>query len=62
VCRETVSVMVDCAGGKKGTKDLVIRRVEKSGGGIVGKELMAGLIKRSIDRWGAVEGVLSGKA
>ncbi|KAI4911100.1 hypothetical protein J4E90_007358 [Alternaria incomplexa] len=62
VCRETVSVMVDCAGGKKGTKDLVIRRVEKSGGGVVGKELMAGLIKRSIDRWGAVESVLGGKA
>ena len=62
VCRETVSVMVDCAGGKKGTKDLVIRRVEKSGGGVVGRETMAGLIKRSIDRWSAVESVLSGKA
>ncbi|KNG50135.1 exoribonuclease family protein [Stemphylium lycopersici] len=62
VCRETVSVVVDCQGGKKGTKDLVIRRVEKSGGAVVGKELMAGLIKRSIDRWGAVEIALGGKA
>ncbi|EOA90894.1 hypothetical protein ACJQWK_11626 [Exserohilum turcicum] len=62
VCRETVSVVVDCQSGKKGTKDLVIRRVEKSGGGIVGRELMAGLIKRSIDRWGTVEAVLGGNA
>ncbi|XP_014560168.1 hypothetical protein COCVIDRAFT_23655 [Bipolaris victoriae FI3] len=62
VCRETVSVVVDCQGGKKGTKDLVIRRVEKSGGGVVGRELMGGLIKRSIDRWSAVEAVLGGKA
>ena len=62
VCRETVSVMVDCAGGNKGTKDLVIRRVEKSGGGVVGRETMGALVKRSIDRWGVVESVLSGKA
>ncbi|KAF1830365.1 ribosomal protein S5 domain 2-like protein [Decorospora gaudefroyi] len=61
VCRETVSVVVDCQGGKKGTRDLVIRRVEKSGGGVVGREMMAGLVKMSIDRWGVVEGVLSGK-
>ncbi|CAE7025380.1 hypothetical protein P3342_005582 [Pyrenophora teres f. teres] len=62
VCRETVAVVVDCEGGKKGTRDLVIRRVEKSGGGVVGREVMASLVKRSIDRWGAVEKVLSGKA
>lgn len=62
VCRETVSVVVDCKDGKKGIKDLVIRRVEKSGGGVVGRELMASLIKRSIDRWGAVDAILNGKA
>ena len=55
-----------CDGGlrwrKQGTKDLVIRRVEKSGGGVVGRETMGALVKRSIDRWGVVESVLSGKA
>ncbi|KAF1944221.1 ribosomal protein S5 domain 2-like protein [Clathrospora elynae] len=62
VCRETVSIVVDCEGGKKGTKDLVVRRVEKSGGGVVGRETMGGLVKRSIDRWGEVSKVLEGKA
>jgi exosome complex component RRP43 len=62
VCRETVCVVVDCGGGKKGTKDAVIRRVEKSGGGVVGREMMGGLVKRSIDRWGAVERAVGGKA
>jgi exosome complex component RRP43 len=62
VCRETVCVVVDCGAGKKGTRDTVIRRVEKSGGSVVGREVMGGLVKRSIDRWGAVDGVLGGKA
>jgi len=62
VCRETVTVVVDCVGGKKGTRDLVIRRVEKSGGGVVGREMMASLVKKSIDRWGAIEKVVSGEA
>ena len=53
VCRETVTVTVD---------QKTIRRVEKSGGGVVGREMMGGLVKRSIDRWVAVEGVLGGKA
>jgi exosome complex component RRP43 len=62
VCRETVCIVVYCGSGKKGTKDAVIRRVEKSGGGIVGREMMGGLVKRSIDRWGAVEKALGGQA
>ena len=62
VCRETVCVVVDGGGGKKGTKDAVIRRVEKIGGGVVGREIMGALVKRSIDRWGTVEGALGGKA
>jgi exosome complex component RRP43 len=63
VCRETISVVVDCEAGKKGTKDLVVRRVEKSGGGgVVDRELMGGCVKKAIDRWGAVEGALEGKA
>ncbi|RMZ74319.1 3 exoribonuclease family [Pyrenophora seminiperda CCB06] len=61
VCSETVTVVVDCEDGNKGTRDLVIRRIEKSGGGVVGREMMASLVKRSIDRWGAVEKALSGK-
>lgn len=62
VCREVVTVVVDCAGGGKSTKDAVVRRVEKSGGGVVGREEMKGLVKRAIDRWRVIEGILSGKA
>ncbi|KAF2131054.1 exoribonuclease family protein [Dothidotthia symphoricarpi CBS 119687] len=58
VCQENVCVVVDCAEGKKGTKDAVLRRVEKSGGGVVEREAMKGLVKRAIDRWGVVEAAL----
>ncbi|CAO2650950.1 Nn.00g092470.m01.CDS01 [Neocucurbitaria sp. VM-36] len=62
VCREVVTVVVDCVGDGKSTKDAVVRRVEKSGGGVVGREEMKGLVKGAIDRWRVVEGVLSGRA
>ena len=62
VCRESVCLVVDVSEGKKGAKDAVIRRVEKSGGGVVDREMMKGLVKRAIDRWAVVEGVLSGKS
>lgn len=58
VCRETVCVVVDVSQGKKSTRDAVIRRVEKSGGGVVDREVMKGLVKRTIDRWAEVDTVL----
>ncbi|KAH6618661.1 exoribonuclease family protein [Boeremia exigua] len=53
VCRETVTVTVD-----RGT----IRRVEKSGGGVVGRETMKALVKRATERWSVVEGAVGGRA
>ena len=49
VCRESVTVVVDQA---------VLRRIEKSGGGVIGREEMKGLIKRSRERWAVWEEVL----
>lgn len=51
ICRESVSVVVDCSGGKKGTKDGILKRLEKSGGGIADRQGMKALIKRAVDRW-----------
>lgn len=67
VCRESVCVVVDCSAGrgskgKKGPKDAVLRRIEKSGGGVVDREVMKALVKRAIERWGVVEKVLNGNA
>lgn len=62
VCRESVCVVVDCQAGKKGARDAVLRRVEKSGGGVVGVEVMKGLAKRAVDRWSEVEKALGGSA
>jgi exosome complex component RRP43 len=53
VCRETVTVTVD---------QKTIRRVEKSGGGVVGRETMKTLAKRATERWSVVEGAVGGKA
>ena len=48
LCREGVTIVIDSDGstGKK-----VIKRMEKSGGVVVGKEEMRGLIKRAEARW-----------
>lgn len=54
VCRESVCVVVD---GKKS-----VRRIEKSGGRVVGRDAMKGLVKRAGMRWAEVEKALSGKA
>lgn len=53
VCRETVTVTVDRG---------VIRRVEKSGGGVVGRETMKGLVKRATERWSVVEGAVGARS
>lgn len=58
LCRESVCVVVDCTGGKRGTKDAILRRVEKSGGAVVGREEMKGLVGRAVERWEDVEKVI----
>ncbi|KAF2196506.1 ribosomal protein S5 domain 2-like protein [Delitschia confertaspora ATCC 74209] len=55
VCRESVTIVVD---GKKGSGK--IRRIEKSGGTVVGREVMKGLIRRSEERWEEWNAVLKG--
>lgn len=62
VCKESVCVVVDVGSGKRGTRDALIRKIEKSGGGVVNRDLMKDLVKRAIDRWEEVEGVLSGRS
>lgn len=59
VCRETVTVVVDGSLGGKGAKDAVVRKIEKSGGAVVDREVMRGLVKRAIDRWDVVRRVIS---
>ena len=54
VCKEVVTVTVD--------EGAVIRRVEKSGGGVVGRGVMRGLVKRAGERWGVVEKAVEGRA
>jgi len=49
VCRESVTVVVD-----QGT----VKNIEKSGGGVVGREVMKGLVKRSRERWSVWDEVL----
>jgi len=46
VCAETVCVVVEGAG-----KDGVVARVEKSGGGVIGREEMKELVERAKKRW-----------
>jgi exosome complex component RRP43 len=59
ICREAVCVVVDATEGKR---NVVVRRIEKSGGGVVGREGMKGLIKRAGERWSEVQRVSSGKS
>ncbi len=59
VCRESVTVVVDGTGGKKGPKDALVCRIEKSGGRVVDRETMQELLKRSIGRWSTIESTLS---
>jgi exosome complex component RRP43 len=55
VCRESLCVVVD------GSEGVVVRRIEKSGGGVVGKDMMKGVVRRAGERWSEVERALSGK-
>ncbi|CBX93417.1 similar to 3' exoribonuclease family protein [Plenodomus lingam JN3] len=49
VCTETVCLVVDGRGG--GEAGVVLRRVEKSGGAVVGRRELAGLVDRAGARW-----------
>ncbi|KAF2810211.1 ribosomal protein S5 domain 2-like protein [Mytilinidion resinicola] len=46
LCKEVVTVVVDGSGGKRR-----VRRIEKKGGGVVGREVMKGLVRRADERW-----------
>jgi exosome complex component RRP43 len=64
VCREGVTVVVDCSSGsgkKVKGKEIVLRRVERSGGGVDGREEMKGLVKKAVGRWEGVWKALGGK-
>ncbi|KAF2634994.1 hypothetical protein P280DRAFT_474092 [Massarina eburnea CBS 473.64] len=56
VCRERVTLLVDCSDGEKGD---VLRKVERCGGGGVGREEMRTLVKRAVERWHEVTKVLA---
>jgi exosome complex component RRP43 len=47
VCQESVTVVVDCSASTKAQ----IRKIEKSGGGVVDRDVMKVLVKRSLERW-----------
>ncbi|KAF1925430.1 exoribonuclease family protein [Didymella exigua CBS 183.55] len=53
VCREAVTITVH-----RGT----VCRVEKSGGGVVGRETMKALVQRAVERWDVVEEAVNGRA
>jgi exosome complex component RRP43 len=55
VCRESVTVIVDCSTSAKGQ----IRKIEKSGGGVVERDVMEMLVKRTVQRWKEWEKTLS---
>lgn len=61
VCQEIVCVVVDCSGGKSGTKDGILKKLEKNGGCVVDRETMKGLVKRAVDRWAEVDKVVNEK-
>jgi exosome complex component RRP43 len=46
LCKEVLTVVVDGTGEKRR-----VRRIEKRGGGVVGREVMKGLVRRAEDRW-----------
>lgn len=56
VCKERVCVVVDCSEGEKA----IIRRVEKSGGGVVERAVLRGLVERARANWAVWRDVLAG--
>jgi exosome complex component RRP43 len=57
LCRESVTVVLDYEDG-----DVKAKRIEKSGGSIVGRDRMAGILKLAGPRWTAWENALQGEA
>jgi exosome complex component RRP43 len=53
-CQESVCILVDCSGDAKG----VIRKIEKSGGGVVDRKVMRGLVDVARERWEECQGAL----
>ncbi|KAF2465905.1 uncharacterized protein BDR25DRAFT_306401 [Lindgomyces ingoldianus] len=59
VCREGVCIVLDCSDRRKKARGQ-IRRIEKSGGGVVDRDVMKDLVTRSFERWAVCERVLRG--
>jgi exosome complex component RRP43 len=53
VCNEILTIVVDMSVG-----DTKVKRIEKSGGGVVGRELLAACVKTASGRWGEWSGIL----
>ena len=61
VCAESICVVVDASQSGGSAKDSVIRKIEKSGGGkagLVDREVVKTLVKRSVERWQVWKDVL----
>ncbi|KAI9838997.1 MAG: hypothetical protein M1819_004205 [Sarea resinae] len=58
LCKESVTVVVDCSGSSS-TAESKILRIEKSGGGVVGPEEMRQAVKMAEGRWAQWKGVLA---
>lgn len=54
ICRESVCIVVDCSRDANG----VIRKIEKSGGGVVDMKVMRGLVDAAKERWEECKGQL----
>lgn len=55
LCREVVTVVVDCSDGKGETR---IRAIEKVGGTVVGREMLRGFVGVAEKRWAAVKSAM----
>ncbi|KAI9863145.1 MAG: hypothetical protein M1813_003965 [Trichoglossum hirsutum] len=61
LCRESVTVVVDCSEGESRAAATIIT-LEKQGGGAVGEVEMKEVIKMSTERWGVWREVLKGNS
>jgi len=55
LCNESVTMVVDSSSGRT-----VVRRIEKAGGGVVGKETLSTCMETARMRWGEWSGILQG--
>jgi exosome complex component RRP43 len=56
LCREEISVVVDCGG--EDVEGMSVKRIEKSGGGVVGREMMREVLSLAAIRWAEWDAVI----